>query len=179
MSRRTGRPKGPRPVPFGVRLMRYLPEPGPPQECALWKGATSPRPNGYPVLAIRVGPPGMRVTRVVRIHRWLFQELFGPIPDYLCVCHRCNNKRCLNPAHLYLATAGQNSTDAAADGLFPGPGLRGETHGMHQLTEEAVREIRRRWAAGGVRQQDLAADYGVAQGAVSFVLTGKTWRHVT
>lgn len=58
--------------------------------------------------------------RLTRAHRASWEAHFGPIPDGLYVCHRCNNKPCCNPKHLYLATHQQNLIDAGRDGLLPG-----------------------------------------------------------
>ncbi len=54
-------------------------------------------------------------------HRAAWKAKNGEIPDGLCVCHRCNNKRCVNPDHLYLGTRKQNIQDAARDRLMRGP----------------------------------------------------------
>lgn len=51
-------------------------------------------------------------------HRYAYFAKHGPIPDGLLVCHRCNNKGCINVDHLYLATNQQNTQDAVRDGLF-------------------------------------------------------------
>ena len=54
----------------------------------------------------------------LRAHRASFVAFVGPIPSGVEVCHRCNNKACVNPEHLYLATHIQNVRDAMADGLI-------------------------------------------------------------
>lgn len=54
-------------------------------------------------------------------HRVSWQVVNGPIPDGFCVCHRCNNKRCFNPEHLYLGTHAENMRDAGKDGLMSCP----------------------------------------------------------
>src|SRR5687767_13592759 len=54
-------------------------------------------------------------------HRIAWWLTYGPIPEGLHVCHRCNNKRCVRPDHLYLATDDQNRRDAIRDGLFKRP----------------------------------------------------------
>lgn len=56
---------------------------------------------------------------------------------------------------------------------------QGENHNLAKLTETSVREIRRRYAQGGVLQRELAAEYGVSDVAVSYALRGKTWANVT
>lgn len=54
----------------------------------------------------------------------------------------------------------------------------GERHGRAKLTEEKVREIRRRYAAGGVSYLDLANEYDLSNGTISAVISRRTWRHV-
>jgi len=82
----------------------------------------------------------------IRAHRKSWQVFNGDIPKGLYVCHKCNNKRCLNPEHLYLGTHQQNTKDAYRDGLMnPHKGQRiqalnnkNKTHCKqgHEFTEE-------------------------------------------
>jgi DNA invertase Pin-like site-specific DNA recombinase len=52
----------------------------------------------------------------------------------------------------------------------------GEGSAKAKLTFDQVREIRARYAAGGVRQLDLAAEFGVGRSTVAQILTRKTWK---
>lgn len=66
--------------------------------------------------------------RLERAHRVAWMLTHGPIPDGLCVCHRCDNPRCIEPTHLFLGTVAENNRDRHAKGrtrgwTFPGPGI--------------------------------------------------------
>lgn len=58
------------------------------------------------------------------MHRWVWVQTNGPIPEGMYVCHRCDNKRCVNIAHLYLATHRENLVDASRNGLLVWPRWR-------------------------------------------------------
>lgn len=107
------------------------------------------------------------LTTLTTAHRasWLLHN--GPIPEGLLVCHKCDNRKCCNPDHLYLGTNSQNMIDRSK---------RGYVH-QRALTEEKVREMRQ------LRQQGwpwrkLAARYGVQMNAVREATLGKSWAFV-
>jgi hypothetical protein len=45
--------------------------------------------------------------RDVLAHRWMWEQLFGPIPDGLVVFTTCENKGCINPHHFACGTQAQ------------------------------------------------------------------------
>ena len=120
--------------------------------------------------------------RVQLAHRVAWQKANGPIPDGLQVLHRCDNPPCVNPAHLWLGTPKDNAIDRDRKGRRDYSHLkhvrrsRGEERGNAKLTIRSVAAIRERYAAGGVRQIDLAAEYGVSRSLVQAVVAGKVWR---
>ena len=74
--------------------------------CWLWTGATASYGYGKMMLD----------GETVRAHRAAYLLLVGPIPDGLYVLHRCDVRRCVNPAHLFLGTPSDNTKDMLAKG---------------------------------------------------------------
>lgn len=114
-------------------------------------------------------------------HRLAWSFRHGPIPpgDHhgtMCVLHRCDRPECVRIDHLFLGSQRENIADMNAKGRGrpprPGPGHR---NSMATLSEVEVGEIRRRFAAGGVTQADLAHEYGVLQPAVSRIVNYLRW----
>lgn len=50
------------------------------------------------------------------VHRLAWEEEFGPIPDGICVLHKCDNPPCFNVEHLFLGTVAENQKDMANKG---------------------------------------------------------------
>ncbi len=111
-------------------------------------------------------------TREIRAHRLAWIQKWGWLPDGLYVCHRCNNKRCINVDHLYLGTSKTNTRDAISDGLWNPP--KGERHWRATLSEDDIRAIR----ADSRTQAEIAKQYQIDQSAVSLIKRRKRWRHV-
>lgn len=119
--------------------------------------------------------------RMLRAHRYAWEEENGPIPDGIKVCHRCDNPPCVRPDHLFLGTQRENLLDAESKGRkfspFRGQVQIGEANRYARMTDERVRETRR-LSAAGVRQKDIAEQFGVVPETISHILRGKTWTHV-
>lgn len=115
---------------------------------------------GYPLL--RVGH------LVVKAHRLAFAFYVGPVRPGLGVLHRCDERRCCNPRHLFEGTAADNSADMVGKGRS----VRGRK--VPKLTAEAVIEIR----SCDATLAELAARHGRSLQTVWKVRKGLTWRHV-
>lgn len=152
------------------RLWQYI-DVGKFDECWPW---TAGKRKGYGRFTIG--------KRSVPAHRLAYETFWRTSLVNDCL-HRCNNPPCCNPLHLYDGTNSDNQRDAVVAGtsrlLRPFNRARGESNGLAKLTGEAVREIRDRYAAGSVSQQQLADEYGVAQSKISALIRRKTWAHIT
>lgn len=100
--------------------------------------------------------------------------LDGRDPGSGYACHTCDNKVCVNPRHLYVGTAQTNRRDAVARGRATYNPLRGEASPRARLTTAQVTAIR---GAEGISQRQLAVAYGVSQGHISRIRTGRNWSH--
>jgi len=115
------------------------------------------------------------------VHRIVYQLCVGKVENRIEVCHNCpcgDNPACCNPSHLFVGTHTDNMRDASRKGRIRSNPLRGESHQNSKLTDERVREIRRRVAAGE-NGRIIAADYGISRCTVSEVANRKKWAHVS
>jgi hypothetical protein len=113
-------------------------------------------------------------------HRVSYEIHVGPIPDGLCVCHRCDNRACINPDHFFLGTKAENNADrnaksrtakglAAIGDREPQTGARNPNA---KLTDRQVSEIR---DASGVTHRELSKKYGVGANHIGKIRRGENW----
>ena len=136
---------------------------GGPDACWLWTAAK--RKTGYGLFYIRRAHGSHRIA-------WAMDK--GPIPDGLCVCHRCDNPPCCNPKHLYAGTKVDNAQDSIRAGTKYQPDNRGELHGMSKLTAKDILEIR----TSKLSQRKTANLFGVSQSSIWLIKTNKRWTHI-
>ncbi len=106
-------------------------------------------------------------------HRTSWIIHFGPIPEGLQVCHRCDNPGCVNPQHLFLGTSEDNMQDASRKGrMNTWRRLHGAQHGRAKLTLDQVRSIQ----MDDRPRKDIAREYGVSLSRVSKIKQGNTWK---
>ncbi len=136
---------------------------GAPDRCWLWTASVS---NGYGSF--------WSAGSNHRAHRVAFAIVHGAVPDGLCVCHRCDNPRCVNPAHLFAGTNAENQADKVAKLRHS----RGESHGASRLSFADAVEIRR-LGASGAKRTALATRFGVSRAVVHDVLANRIWNPIT
>lgn len=114
-------------------------------------------------------------------HRLSYELHKGKITEGMHVCHKCDNIRCVNPAHLFLGTAKDNMADMTQKGrraYGKQVSNAGEAHGEAKLTEKEVLEIRSIYPTKKYTQYELADKYGVSQFLIWSILKRKAWKHI-
>lgn len=133
-----------------------------PDDCWMWKTGTDR--DGYGKFSLTIGEQRwhMRAPQVSLI-------LSGsPRPYDRHALHSCDVPGCCNPNHLRWGTARQNVKDMTSRDRE----LFGERNHQSILTVAALTRIRSELAK---RRKELAAEYGVTEGALQNALGGKTW----
>lgn len=138
--------------------------------CWLWIGSKSS--NGYGLFKLEGGKYG----RTETAHRAAWILFKGSIPPKTCVLHACDNKLCVNQAHLFLGTKDDNNKDRAWKGRSHSP--KGVLNPSSVLTESKVRAIRAAYIPRKVTHQKLANQYNISADAVFDIIKRRTWRHV-
>ena len=138
-------------------------------DCIEWKGARFK--DGYGMMH--------HDGKTLRAHRYSYCLANGCTMESikgLFVCHRCDNRICINPKHLFLGTAKDNRDDMVAKGRERH--ASGEHHGLSKLTLSDVRAIKRALAMG-YKKAELARIYQVTQPAIKRIEDGTAWKHVS
>lgn len=137
--------------------------------CWEWTGGKLD-PQGYGRLSFVNGVAGLLA------HRASFCLAHGLSLDSIendCVLHRCDNRRCINPEHLFLGTRQENSADMVAKGRQN----IGSRNPRAKLSEQSARAIRS-MAKLGLSTKDLGVLFGVSRQAACCVVAGRHWAHV-
>lgn len=135
------------------------------KEC--WEWTAFIHPSGYGTFRLR--------GKEILSHRMAWTLAHGKIPDGLCVCHKCDNRICCNPKHLFLGTYEDNAHDRDMKKRTVVPDNRGSKHGMSKLSESDVKEIKKLLSAGVMTKIQIAEKFGVARQTISGIGLGNRW----
>lgn len=105
-----------------------------------------------------------------RAHRLAYTLTFGTIPHGKWVLHRCFNRRCINPDHLYIGTVVENNNDTVKAGR----------HHCAKMTPAQIIRIRKTYRKGvaGYGSRTLAKAYGLTTCSMRRIVQGKSWKWV-
>jgi len=113
-----------------------------------------------------------------RVHIVSYREFVGPILEGQLVLHKCDNRSCINPDHLFLGTPQDNVDDMRIKNRDSYGANFGENNGQAILVEEAVIEIKQLLAEGRYNQAQIGKMFGVTRGAIKQIKYGRTWKHL-
>jgi hypothetical protein len=143
---------------------------------ACWNWTAGLATTGYGIFSLRING----TWKIRGAHRVSFVIAHGSVPtDKPCVLHRCDNRACVNPDHLFAGTKLDNSQDMASKGrdgwtLHPETVRRGEQINTAKLTSRDVRAIR----ASSASRLQLCARFNVSKGLISQIRARRVWKHV-
>ncbi len=152
------------------RLELFLEKVQKTESCWLWVAHIDPDPanGGYGTF--------WDGTRMVKAHRWAFEHFHTAIPNGVLVCHSCDVRHCVNPAHLFLGSSKDNAVDRATKGR--GAPQAGElNHRGSKLHAEDVVAIRQQYSAGE-HPSAIASRYNISASHARNIGCGRFWGHV-
>lgn len=115
-------------------------------------------------------------------HRLSYLAFVGELKEGLDVCHKCDNRKCVNPEHLFQGTRLENMQDAKqknrlSTGESHSKLVRGELAGASRLKDSDIKAIFES-KAGGTSGAEIARSYGVDKSTIHLIIKRKTWRHI-
>jgi len=123
--------------------------------CWEWQGKAMP--NGYGRMSVSgVYAYAHRISYCLE-HQMISSDLY--------VCHSCDNRICVNPAHLFAGTQHDNMADAAKKQRL-----------KSSVTHEQIEQIRQR-LKDGEKHTHIARDFGVHKSYITRVKDGTARRH--
>lgn len=119
--------------------------------------------RGYPVVR--------KNKKCYLVHRLVYEQHKGAIPEGLVVRHTCDNRMCINPEHLITGTHQDNMRDMVERGRS----AIGERNGRSKITEVIAREIKQSHLSASL----LAEKYGISPSTIRRIRRGKLWKHLS
>lgn len=151
--------------PVRERFFRYVRE----MESGCWEWNGCILRSGY-------GQFSITPSEKWRAHRLAWTLSVGPVPPGMFVLHTCDNRKCVNPNHLFLGNHEDNMNDKVSKGRQArGAAVnarKGQFSGKAKLLDSEVEEIRRA-RASGEKVCSIALRYGVAACSVSQICNYK------
>jgi hypothetical protein len=133
--------------------------------CIEW--AANLKSNGY--AQFRIG------NKMVHAHRYSYELHIGKIPCNMMVLHKCDNRKCVSPNHLFLGTQKDNVIDMLTKNRANT--ARGEASAASKLTENDVINIRKRLSLNELPTK-LAKEFNVKVGCIWKIKYRQTWREL-
>lgn len=133
--------------------------------CWIWTGPVFKLRGGYGCFTARKF--GIIQQRAHRVSWTIF---CGEITSEQHVLHSCDNPLCVNPGHLFLGDQPANMDDKVSKNRQN----KGDSHGMHKLTELEAISIRN----DPRKYIEIADHYNISEATVSDIKRGRSWKHL-
>jgi hypothetical protein len=130
-----------------------------------------PSRSGYPIVEFTIG---RKNRNVYYVHELVLTAFVGPRPVGMETCHNDGNPLNNHLTNLRWDTHQANQLDRNRHGTSNA----GERHGMHKLTEEDVRNIRKMALSGRYKHEEIANKFGIHKKYVGTIKNRKIWKHV-
>lgn len=141
-----------------IRFWRQVDKTG---DCWVWRGCKTIW--GYGKIRL------VRPRRTVSAHRFSWQISSGEIPSGLLVLHKCDNRVCVRPDHLFLGTQKDNIQDCIKKGRWPVKAI-GRRGRVTNLDEDQARTVRHLYNAERRSQRELATFFKVSRNQISEIV---------
>jgi hypothetical protein len=141
-------------------------------DCHEWTGSI--QSNGYGRFNV--------FGRSMYAHRFSALMKIGILRSGMDVCHKCDNRKCVNPDHLFIGTRKDNMRDAVSKGRHAsGEKLsvskRGDKSHLSKLTAAEVLEIRS-MKLKGVKTKELSEKFNISSDNIRRIIRKDTWRYI-
>ena len=143
-------------------------------DCAngCWEWQSCLMSSGYGRITINGKPKSAHRVSYALHHPLTINLLDEPM---ICVCHKCDNPKCCNPAHLFLGSSADNTRDRNEKGRQ----AKGMQTGTAKMTEQQVLEIRSKYnKKSKITLLKIANEYDVSKSLISKIIHRRTWKHL-
>jgi hypothetical protein len=131
------------------------------EECWHWIGAVQSK--GYGSISIS--------GKTYSAHRVSYEIKYGKIPYGMYVLHRCDNTRCVNPEHLFLGTARDNSQDMVVKGRMS------KLSGYRKVTRDQVEQIRLQYQTKEFSYRVLGDQFKISHSSIGSIIRYESWKN--